>query len=179
MNAVKALFKILWYPGMKDLAKQCGFNSPRAQVCAQSCTDHHKSFMLLLIFFDSILMEILTFLKHCIQNSTQYTVDDFFSYIKNSTDKNFRFMCDILINYIMAIIIYRSGVRRNNFEFIAAGKCQLMKLFFITGMKNYQKLIINDINTFIRAPPEIKKFLQDTQSFTGIIYISYIIFSVL
>ncbi|XP_060579799.1 uncharacterized protein LOC132712676 [Ruditapes philippinarum] len=167
MNVVKAAFKLLWEPILQDLSKECGFKSPRAQVAAQSCTDHHKSYMLLEIMFESALQEIMTtFIINSVQNSITPNIATFFDYIKSSKDKNYRFMCDAIINFIFPIFLYRAGVRRNNFGYISAAKAKFFKLFFSGGMKNYQQLIMKDIKTYILAPPEVKHFLQKTQSFT-------------
>ncbi|KAJ8319784.1 hypothetical protein KUTeg_001371 [Tegillarca granosa] len=54
INMVKALFKLLWGPQLKDLAKQFGFNSPRAVATRQSPSNHHKSWQILQIFTDAV-----------------------------------------------------------------------------------------------------------------------------
>lgn len=168
MNLVKAAFKLLWEPVLKDLAIECGFKSPRAQVSAQACSDHHKSFMLLEIMFESTISEILTtFLLHCWTSCKVPSVAEFFEYVKVCEDKNYRFMCDVMVNYVLSIFVYRAGIRRNNIQYISAAKAQFLKFFFAFGMKHYQNLIIRDIKTYVLAPPEVKEFLQTTQSFTG------------
>ncbi|XP_053372706.1 uncharacterized protein LOC123550186 isoform X2 [Mercenaria mercenaria] len=140
--------------------------SKSTSVCSVMHRSPQSIYAINYIFETSIQEIMFTFLKHCHQNSSSTSITSFYTYIQISEDKNFRFMCDVTINYVLPIIVYRAGVRRNNFKYISAGKAQFLKLFFAFGMKNYQELLIKDIQMYVLAPPEVKDFLEKTQSFT-------------
>ena len=167
MTAVKALFKLLWDVCLQDIAKMLGFSTPRALVCCKACTDHHKAWMILNIFLQSTMDEILsTYIGHCHLEKNDPSVQGLYNYISASSDKNFRFMCDITFNYVLAIFVYRCGVRQNNHQYISASKTQFSKLFYGLNHTNYQEIIFLDMKTRVFSPPPIKEFLQKTESFS-------------
>lgn len=161
MNAVKACFRLLWEVCLEDLAKMLGYRTPR--VCCKSCTDHHKSWMIINIFFNGTLDELLT--TYVAHDQTP-TVAGLYNYISKCEDRNFRFMCDVVLNYVLAIFVFRCGVRRNNAEYIMAGKCKFMKLFYGFNHTFYQEIIYRDMKTRVLAPPSVQEFLQRTESFS-------------
>ena len=61
MNAIKSFFELNWTPFMQKLCEKMGFKSELAQNCAKRCTDHHKSWSLLVVFYIGSLRELV----HC------------------------------------------------------------------------------------------------------------------
>ncbi|XP_060557718.1 uncharacterized protein LOC132718104 isoform X2 [Ruditapes philippinarum] len=167
MNVVKSCFKLLWDISLQDLAQMLGFRTPRALVCCQNCTDHHKAWMMLKIFLfgtiDELLYTYVSFIR--IEKQTP-TVDGLYAYKAQSEDKNYRFMCDVLLNYVLAVFVFRCGVRRNNYRYIMAGKCKFMKLFYGFNQTYYQEIMFRDLKARVFAPEEVKQFLENTESFS-------------
>jgi hypothetical protein len=166
INAVKAIFKLLSDVSFKELAKLLGYRTHRALVCCFKCTDHHKAWQLLKIYFFGTMDEILRqFLCDSYKNKKQQSINEFYNYISES-GPSIRFMCDSLFNYVFPIFLYRCAIRRNNSRYILAGRSMFMRLFFVTNMTNYQELIFKDLKARVLAPAEVKTFLEKTESFS-------------
>ncbi|XP_053402977.1 uncharacterized protein LOC128558141 [Mercenaria mercenaria] len=144
-----------------------GYRSPRALICCKSCTDHHKAWMILNIFLQGTVDEILTtYIKYCTNERQTPSVTGLYQYISISKDKNFRFLCDATFNIVLAVFVFRSGVRRNNSKFIMAGKSKFIKLFYGFNHTYYQEIVYRDLKTRTLAPQEVKEFLEKTESFS-------------
>ncbi|XP_053407605.1 uncharacterized protein LOC123543533 isoform X2 [Mercenaria mercenaria] len=163
MTAVKACFKLLWDVCLQDLAKMLGYRTPRALMCCKACTNHHKSWMILTIFFYGTIDEILT---TYISQDEAPTVAGLYTYIGSCKDRNFRFMCDVVLNYVLAIFAFRCGTRRNNTDYIMAGKSKFMKLFYGLNNTNYQEIMYRDFKTRVLAPTAVKDFICKNESFS-------------
>lgn len=167
MNVTKACFKLLWDVGLEDLAKLLGYRTARALLCSQMCTDHHKAWMTLTIFLHGTMDEILSeYIKYSKIKHEKPTVKGLYNYISQSNDKNFRFICDVVFNILLAVHIYRCGVRRNNDQFIMASKSKFFKLFFGFNMTSYQEIAFRDLKCRALAPDDVRQFLNCTESFS-------------
>ena len=51
MNLIKSFFEYNWVPFMSRLTTLMGFHSELAQKYVKKCSDHHKSWRMLLIFY--------------------------------------------------------------------------------------------------------------------------------
>ncbi|XP_053374886.1 uncharacterized protein LOC123530450 [Mercenaria mercenaria] len=163
MTAVKACFKLLWDVCLQDLAKMLGYRTPRALMCCKACPNHHKSWMILTIFFYGTIDEILT---TYISQDEAPTVAGLYTYIGSCKHRNFRFMCDVVLNYVLAIFAFRCCTRRNNTDYIMAGKSKFMKLFYGLNHTNYQEIMYRDFKTRVLAPTAIKDFICKNESFS-------------
>lgn len=165
MNMVKAVFRLLWEPCLSHLAAMLGFKSLKAQTTCKACSDHHKSWQILTIFLYGTLNEILCdYLKNA--STENPSVAGLYEYIGKCKNPNYRFMCDVTFNTVLPLFVFRGGVRKNNTQFINAGKCKFLKLFYGFNMWNYQYIIIQDLKTRILAPLEVRNFIETNETFS-------------
>ena len=70
MNMFKSFFELKWIPFLQDLAKIMGFRSDSALHCVKLCTDNHKAWQMLKLFYngglDEVVDSICTFTKYAI-----------------------------------------------------------------------------------------------------------------
>ena len=58
MNPVKAFLELNWVPYCLELAHQMRFNTPETEHVAKKCSDHHKAWDMLLVFYFGSFKEL-------------------------------------------------------------------------------------------------------------------------
>jgi hypothetical protein len=58
----------------------------------------------------------------CIGDHRQPSVDGYFQWVSTITDPVYMFTSELVYTYVLAIYLFRSGVRRNNSDAIIAGR---------------------------------------------------------
>ena len=59
MNMMKSFTELNWVPLMEHLCITMGFNSNTAKASAKKCNNHHKAWVLILIFHMDTLLELV------------------------------------------------------------------------------------------------------------------------
>lgn len=75
-------------------------------------------------------------------------------------------MQEIVFTYILALYMFRVGVRRNNTKVMMAGRLKFAPLFFGLNKFNYQQIEILDSMMRLSAPPDIQHFIHENESMT-------------
>lgn len=165
MNMVKSFFELNWIPFLSELAKCMGFRSDLAQKCAKTCTDYHKAWELLTIFQHGTTDElILPYVQECLKQNQTPTPEGYISWSQSCKNPNFMYAQEQVFTYSMAIMNYRSGLRRNNNDLIMAGKTQFSTLFHGRNHPKYRYIDIYDSTMRSLYPAELAKFLELHQS---------------
>ena len=74
MNMSKTFFELNWVPFMSDLCYIMGFKSEAAQLSAKKCSDNHKAWRLLLMFYIGSVAElVLPYVRECLNTDKQPT----------------------------------------------------------------------------------------------------------
>lgn len=77
----------------------------------------------------------------------------------------YRFLMEAIFTYILAVYMFRAGVRRNNTDVIMASSVKFSTIYFGISKTNYQKIEIIDITTRVGAPPDVQTYFQQHESF--------------
>ena len=167
MNMTRAIFKLLWDVVIEDLADLLGFRTIRAKESCKNCSDHHKSFQIVQILLFGTMDEIIVpYARKCISNSQQPTLPGFIQFIQSSNDPNYRFLTSVICTYVLALYIFRCGVRKNNQRFILAGRCKFSELFFGLNMTTYQEIDFRDTKMRTILPDDLSMFMQTNEAFS-------------
>lgn len=167
INMTRGSFKLLWDVCLKELGIMLGFKSLKAQFACQKSFDHHKSWQILQIFFFATCDElILPFVRKCIEAGKTPSLTDFYKYLSDAKDPNYIFLKDTVFTYMLALFVFRAGVRRNNHKFMLAGRNKFANLFYGLHMTTYQEIDFKDIKCRVLMPDEIKSYVSENESFS-------------
>lgn len=75
-------------------------------------------------------------------------------------------MQEIVFTYILALYMFRVGVRRNNTKVMMVGRLKFALLFYGLNKYNYQQIEILDSMMRLSAPPDIQHFIHENESMT-------------
>jgi hypothetical protein len=107
INITKALFKLLWDVAIKVLSIMLGWKSKsiKALTACHACTDHHKAWQILQIFYHGTALVILKpYMEKCEKNRLEPSISGLKEYV-NSMDKypSYNFMFQIVFTYIYGL----------------------------------------------------------------------------
>lgn len=119
-----------------------------------------------------------TFARECYERNTAPSVSDFYewcqsvknpklhidTHIYNFFYNMYRFLMEAIFTYILAVYMFRAGVRRNNTDVIMASRVKLSTIYFGIFKTHYQKIKIIDIITKVCAPPDVQTYIQQHES---------------
>ena len=167
INMTRCAFKLLWDVVLEDLAKMLGFKSPPALESCHKCSDHHKSWQILMILLFGTSDElILPYVRNCKATNSVPTLHGFYTFFQSSQNPNYRFLFEAIFSYILALFVFRCGVRRNNKNFILAGKSKFTSLFYGFNMTTYQEIEYRDLRARVLAPHQLRSFLSENEAFS-------------
>ncbi len=109
---------------------------------------------MLLIFFQSVAKIVLQDF-HESQLSTAH-VPSFPAYqawIENVPNPKYHFHSAMVFRYLLALLMYRQGIRERNSVVSLAGRVIAEELFFSTNMANYMEIHFRDLVTRLKEPP--------------------------
>ena len=102
---LKSFFELKCIPFSQDLAKIMEFRSDRALHCAKLCTDNHKAWQMLKIFYNGALDELLIpCVRHKIKSGSTPSVDDFVRWFKHCQDPNYLYIHEQFLTYCQALL---------------------------------------------------------------------------
>ena len=167
INMVRCVFKLLWKVLLIDVAKLLNFSSPKALEACQKAFDHHKSWQILIIlFFGTVDELLLPFVRECMAANKGPSLQDFYLYLNDCQNPNYLFMKDMMFTALLALIIFRTGVRRNHSDMMLAGRLKFSSLFFGTNMSFYQEISFRDAKCRVLQPDPVKDFWALNESFS-------------
>ena len=93
LNLMKAFVELNWDICFKVLAQLMGWRSENALQNAKKCTDTHKTWQMILVFYIGTLEELLVnYARISLANSEEPSVKGFLSWAKKCEDPNYGFM---------------------------------------------------------------------------------------
>ena len=132
MNVCKALFRLMWVPILRPVAKLLGFASDAAQGFIKTCGNHHVTWQLVRVILDALSKELtVSYVRHCLAAQKEASGEEMLAWPANAQNNNYLLMhklCDI----VLATSIMPAGIRRNNSEALLAGR-QRAAVAFFTG----------------------------------------------
>lgn len=167
INMVRGCFKLLWHVCLEELGKMLGFKSIKAQLACQKAFDHHKSWQIMEMFMFTTCDElILPYVRKCIELGTTPDLNDFYQYLSAVKDPNYLFLKDIIFTYMLALFVFRAGVRRNNNKYLLAGRSKFTNLFYGLNMTMYQEIEHKDIQCRVLMPDQLRQYVNQNESFS-------------
>ena len=152
-----------------DLAEVLSFRSPNAQRYAKACSDNHKSWELLRVFYLGTLDELLVpYVRFCHSNGEHPSAEGYMDWKQASvTNPNYLYMFDQVTIYAQAIMNMRGGLRRNNADLVNSAR--VMHAPIIHG-RNHPKYAVIELMEAARCtaqPDDLKNFMDGIQSFSN------------
>ena len=167
-NLLLAVFSLCRKIFMETVAGKLGFKSKKAVEFIMNCGNHHISWQIASIVYESFAQELIY--EYCIQckkdeldPSANHFVQWCCSNVKNP---NYLLIYDITFNLLLGLRCFRSGIRRNNSKFALAGRQKVAPIMFVGNHIIYRDLLINDMKIRVEAPTEVKKYIEDNESFS-------------
>ena len=163
INLVKLLFRYLWPVGLETLASMLGFNSPKALSFAYQATNHHKSWEILHLYFQSVVRHQL---NHYAQTTPSPTATEFFHWVSQQPNATYRYINHMVFWYLSALFMFRQGVREGNSSLLLGGGGFILGELFYTGNSRiYMEVNFRDIITRLKAPTEYFKPCKEMNPF--------------
>ncbi|XP_077869158.1 uncharacterized protein LOC144360163 [Saccoglossus kowalevskii] len=165
MNMTKSFFELNWEVFMCSLVEMMGFKSERAQKYAKKCSDNHKSWALLEIFFDGTTDELLIpYVRKCMEKGFDASVKGFFRFLNEVKDPNYMYLAEQCFTYCQAVVNYRAGVRRNNVDLMNAARCKYSPVFHARVHPKYRFIDIADMADRLLYQSELGNFFNRCES---------------
>ncbi len=116
LNMVRAFVKATWNVFWEEMVEVFNFKSLNAKASAyKKVSDHHKGWTLCRIAREAIAKELLVpYVRHQLSLGPDETVScsGFYKYCLTSVQNpNYAFMCDMVLEMLDTIFLYRAGVR--------------------------------------------------------------------
>ncbi len=164
-NLFKSFIELNWQVCFSVLCDLMGWKTEKAQKAAKSCTDNHKTWQLILIFYFGTMCELVRpYVISCKEQKIDPTPEGFISYSKGRSDPNFCYMFEMVFRYCQGLLNLRMGVRRNNSNLVLSAKHMTKELFHGRVHPRYQDLELTD--SFIRKimPDQLRYFMAQNET---------------
>ena len=103
------------------------FQSPQAYKFFINAKDTHKSWQTLQILLIGTTLEMIKQFKSESDNPTPL---EFLSWISNDCNPSIKLVGELILNYCLAIFVFKNGVRLNDVKLIDAGRLKFDDLFY-------------------------------------------------
>ncbi|XP_070548038.1 uncharacterized protein [Ptychodera flava] len=165
MNMIKSYFELNWETFLSCLSNLMGFCSEKAQKYAKRCSDNHKAWELLEIFYLGSTDELLIpYVRSDLLKKQSPSVEGFMKFLKTVTDPNYIYLAEQIFTYCQAIINYRAGVRRNNSDVMMAGRIKFSPIFHARNHPKYMYIDIADTIDRVIYPQKLRDFISQNES---------------
>ncbi len=159
LNLMKAFVELNWEICFKELAQLMGWQSENALQNAKKCTDTHKTWQMILVFYIGTLEELLVnYVRISLSKNEEPSVKGFLSWAKKCEDPNYGFMFEDVLRYAQGIINFRMGIRRNNHMLIRSAIFVTKELFHGRNHPRYQELELWDTFRDLVMPKKLLEF---------------------
>ena len=162
MNMVRAIVKILWPLGLKELAGElCGAKSAESIL---NCKDHHKSWNMIVIYHNKCISELVEpYLHYCRGRNIKPTTGGYYEWSNRATNAMYIIIKDINMTYVMALMLYRYGIRFCKSDVAMAGRLSFAPLFYETNMTTYMDVRFSDVVTRLKAPTKVLNLITSNE----------------
>ena len=114
--------------------------------------------------------ELVTpYVRECMRANEPVTVHGFFAWIDRVKNSNIKFMIDAVFNYLLALQMFRAGIRRNNSDVMMAGRTRFSSLFYVLHYPKYRQIEYRDLKDrylMEKYAPELYRYIMNTDAFT-------------
>ncbi|XP_066924076.1 uncharacterized protein [Clytia hemisphaerica] len=166
MNLCISFVNLNWEVFCGDIAKQLGFETDKAKDVFRKDKDHHKEWCFRELMFYAGVDELLSLYVKSF--ATDVSLTGFWNRCQ-AQSPNLKYMANMCLNHLFAMMLFRVSVRRNCFEGIEMAMEQLEGLFFARHHPIYQRLLVYNRIVLQQMPDEMKDLLKVayTTSVTG------------
>ena len=159
MNAARSFVKLNWDIFVKDVGKELGFKSPKALDYLRKGSDHHKTWQLLEILYQSLTLEMtIPYVKECNQNKQAASVDGYWTWSNSLEDPNYIYIQHMTLTYLHSLMTLRAGVRKCNNILVDSASAKLSHLFFARNHPIYRNIVFHHYCDLFAMPQELKQF---------------------
>ncbi len=156
-----------WEVFGKDLAEVLSFRSPNAQRYAKACSDNHKAWEMMRVFYLGTLDELLVpYIRHCKQNKEECSAEGYMEWKQGVRNPNYIYMYEQVTIYMQAIMNMRAGLRRNNSAMVDSARVMHAPIFHGRNHPKYSEIEVMEAARCTSQPPDLKVFMDGIQSFT-------------
>lgn len=109
------------------------------------------------ITFESTSDELLhSYVKSCRLNTTVPSVDDFIEKVNHSENENVKAAFQFAFYWCFSIMLFRSGIRKNNFDVAIKAREQGSGLFYAFRHPKYQIINCQDVAELVQMPTNVR-----------------------
>lgn len=148
MNMARTFINVNWNVYFSALAYELGFKSEAAQNFVRKGSDHHKTMSVIKVAHIGLWCELLVpYVKDRLRSKSAMSVNDYL-YVwltqKGWHDDTYRYIFSTTWTYLMAIHMFRMGVRKNNSEYVCTGHLAFAPLFHRNTVAKYALIDLYD-----------------------------------
>lgn len=121
---------------------------------------HCYLLLTLQIAFESVSDELLhEYIKYNRKSPTTVapSVEDFFQQVKNSKNENVKAAFQFCYFWCFSILLFRGGIRKNNFDVAIKAREQAAGLFYAFRHPKYQLINCLDVAELVQMPLELRQ----------------------
>ena len=142
MNMARHFIDLNWDTFLSKLASELGFVSENAQKYMRKGSDHHKTMSVLRVAHIGWWKEMLIpyIRDRLASGSPEISVNDYlYKWMPELGWKSatYSYIFGMTYTYLMALMVLRMGVRRNNSSYIRAGQLSFAPLFHRSSSSKY------------------------------------------
>lgn len=102
---------------------------------------------------------LYSYVKSCRQNtpSSKPTVEDFFQEVNHSPNENVKAAFQFAYYWCFSILLFRGGIRKNNFDVAIKAREQGSGLFYAFRHPKYQLINCLDVAELIQMPVDVRE----------------------
>ena len=147
---------------MEALADKLGFKNKKAKEYIINCGDHHLSWQIVSIIYEAFSKELIhSYLVNAEPDDQEFSPQEFVIWRNEKViNPNYNFYYDLVFNLLLGLKCFRAGVRKNNSDYMLAGRQKAAPIMFIGKHVIYKSLIVNDMKLRAEAPEELQEYLR-------------------
>ena len=144
-----------------------GFKSENAKNFVTNCGDHYVSWQIFQITLEVLAREIIyCYIIDAHLYRKNVLVLGMYNWKKQIKNSNFHFYYDLVFKVMLECKCFRSDVRRNNSNFLLAGRQKAGKIMFFNKHDIYRSIIAHDMKYRVVAPPVVADCIAKNELFS-------------
>ena len=148
MNMARHFIDLNWDAFVSKLASELGFVSNAAHKFVKKGSDHHKTMSILKVAHIGLWKELLIpYIRDRLDSGSAMSVNDYlYDWMPNVGWKNatYRYIFGMTWTYLMALWVFRMGIRRNNAAYVRAGQVTFATVFHRNAVSKYALIDLYD-----------------------------------
>ena len=166
MNQMKTIFKVMEDIILEPLGKEVlNFQSVKAYQFFIDAKDTHKSWQALQVLLFGTGLELARAYKEE-DNPDECTVLGFLQWQSNHVNPTIQLLTQLIFNYVLAIYLFKIGVRHNDVHLINASCLKFDDLFYVFNHPIYREIEYRDLRNRVMYPKEVRRIRDSNMSFS-------------